>query len=63
MIPSNFDDDVQTISLHLNNTFVMKKICFYFCWNVISLGFPNTIDELTNFSVDIYDLHTNKKLE
>ena len=51
------------ISLHLNNTCVIKKKCFSFCWNVISLGIPNTIDDLTNFSIDIYDLHTNKKLE
>ena len=53
----------KTVSLHLNNTFVIKKKCFSFCWNVISLGIPNTIDDLTNFSIDIYDLHTNKKLE
>ena len=42
-------------------TFVIKKKYISFCWSVISHGILNTIDDLTNFSIDIYDLHTNKK--
>ena len=42
-------------------TFEIKKRYISFCWSEISLGILNTIDNLTNFSIDIYDLHTNKK--